>query len=164
MNIVEINGKKFPSLCKRVIVKGWKIFIDDVDVTPESEEVVVKIIGPVEYLQADACDEITITGLVGAARIESGSSGTVIRNHDGTTRICHSRRAIVIDDEEVIPNEKIISLDVKGDISRMEIHFCRVIDIFGEISDLHMHCSGFGLINNTDGFITTESSGVGCNR
>lgn len=88
MSTVFINGVVIQSSGRgNVTIINGKVIVDGKDVTPDSKEINVVVNGPLEKLDVDACNNISITGDVGkistvSAQVEitgnvSGSVSTV---------------------------------------------------------------------------------------
>ena len=70
MGTITINGQTFTG--KNINVSGNKVIIDGIDVTPESKEINISILGSIEDLKVSSCNKLTIDGSVGSVSTQSG--------------------------------------------------------------------------------------------
>jgi hypothetical protein len=70
MGTITINGQTFTD--KNINVSGNKVIIDGIDVTPESKEINISILGSIEDLKVSSCNKLTIDGSVGSISTQSG--------------------------------------------------------------------------------------------
>lgn len=70
---ITINGKTVSGSFKNVKIRGNKVIVDGVDVTPETKDIKISISGNVDSLSVDACNSITITGDSGSVKTMSGN-------------------------------------------------------------------------------------------
>jgi autotransporter translocation and assembly factor TamB len=71
MNTIRINGMSISASGNLSVING-KVFVNGVDVTPESKEINIVVTGNVEELKVDACSKVSITGEVGNIKTQSG--------------------------------------------------------------------------------------------
>ncbi len=70
MGTITINGKTFTG--NSISVSGDKIIIDGSDVTPESKQINIHVLGSIQDLEVSMCNKITIDGTVGTVSTKSG--------------------------------------------------------------------------------------------
>lgn len=70
---VSVNENPvFEGLVRSVMITDGKVYINDVDMTPQMEKISIQIIGNVGSINADICNSITITGDAGSVATQSG--------------------------------------------------------------------------------------------
>lgn len=84
MNTITINGNKI-SASGNITVSNGKVIVNGIDVTPDLKQISIVVTGDVETIKVDACNEITVKGLVkgnistqsGDINIEQSVGGSV---------------------------------------------------------------------------------------
>ena len=72
MNTITINGTVVTTSSRSVVIKNGKVIIDGKDLTPESKEINISIIGGLSKLEVDACSKVDVSGDVGSIKTMSG--------------------------------------------------------------------------------------------
>lgn len=70
MNRISINGDLVGG--RSITILNGKIFVDGKDVTPDAKEIKIEINGNMDRLQIDHCQEVRVTGNIGALTTGSG--------------------------------------------------------------------------------------------
>jgi len=66
MNRVTVNGTTIVTSGRSISVVGNKVIIDGKEIDlPDAKQINVSVEGPVEKLEVDVCEKISITGNVG---------------------------------------------------------------------------------------------------
>jgi len=71
MPTITINGVTI-SAGRNIVMRGNRIVVDGVDVTPDAKVINVTVAGNVERIEADAPERIVVTGDVGSIATQSG--------------------------------------------------------------------------------------------
>ena len=71
MNTISINGVNISSSGNITVANG-KVFVNGKDVTPDSKEINISVVGDIEQLKVDACNKISIEGSVKSISTQSG--------------------------------------------------------------------------------------------
>lgn len=71
MNTISINGVTITGRGNISIVNG-KVLVDGKDVTPDSKQISIVVNGNIEYIDADCCEKIEVTGDVNDIQTQSG--------------------------------------------------------------------------------------------
>ena len=72
MNKIVINGVTIATGGTITVING-RVTVDGKDVTPESREINISVVGNVEHLEVDVCQKISITGDAGNISTQSGA-------------------------------------------------------------------------------------------
>lgn len=102
MNRITINGKTFFEFGDISIVNG-RVRIGGKDVTPDGKEIKISIVGDVDRIDVDMCDELTITGNAGSVHTTSGDVTISGHVHGGVQTM----------------SGDVDCMDIKGSISTM---------------------------------------------
>ena len=70
MSIITINGNTFSG--SNIIVTNGKVLINGKDVTPDSKEINISVVGNIEQLKVDACNKVSVEGNVQSISTKSG--------------------------------------------------------------------------------------------
>lgn len=70
MSIITINGNTFSG--SNIIVTNGKVLINGKDVTPDSKEINISVVGNIEQLKVDACNKVNVEGNVKSISTQSG--------------------------------------------------------------------------------------------
>jgi hypothetical protein len=70
MSTISINNNSYHG--RNISVINNKVYIDGKDVTPDSKEINISVVGNVGELKVDNCNKITITGDVESIETQSG--------------------------------------------------------------------------------------------
>ena len=70
---IIINGKTIITNGGSIQVGNGKIIIDGVDMTPDSKEINIEVVGNVETLEVDTCNKVKITGDVKSVKSHNGN-------------------------------------------------------------------------------------------
>jgi hypothetical protein len=68
--MITINNNSYSG--RNIVIKDGKVFVDGTDVTPDSKEITVSVIGDLENLEIDHAKTIEIKGNIGKVRSGSG--------------------------------------------------------------------------------------------
>lgn len=69
-NII-INGNSYGG--SSVVIRGNKVVVDGVDVTPDSKVIDIKVVGNIDELTVDYCSKLMVEGNVNNVRTSSGN-------------------------------------------------------------------------------------------
>lgn len=73
MNTVVINGVVIQTSGRGIVtIRGGQVSVDGKDLTPDAKEINIVVNGPLEKLEADVCNKVSVTGNVGNVRTQSG--------------------------------------------------------------------------------------------
>jgi hypothetical protein len=72
MSKITINGNVISTSGRNVVVNNGKVFIDGVDVTPDSKTINISVEGDIDKLDVDACSKVEVVGKVGQIKTASG--------------------------------------------------------------------------------------------
>jgi hypothetical protein len=70
---ITINGKTITTNGGSIQVGNGKIIIDGVDMTPDSKEINIEVIGNVDLLEIDTCSKVKITGDAKTVKSHNGN-------------------------------------------------------------------------------------------
>lgn len=68
--MITINGNTFSG--SNIIVTNGKVIINGKDVTPDSKEINISVVGNIEQLKVDACNKVYVEGNVQSISTQSG--------------------------------------------------------------------------------------------
>lgn len=68
--MITINGNTFSGT--NIIVTNGKVLINGKDVTPDSKEINISVVGNIEHLKVDACNKVSVEGNVQSISTQSG--------------------------------------------------------------------------------------------
>jgi len=74
MNSITINGTTITS-SKNIVITNGKVFVNGTDVTPDSKEINISVVGQLDKLEVDSCSKIEVTGDVNNIKTISGDVG-----------------------------------------------------------------------------------------
>ncbi len=70
---ININGTTIISSGRgNVVISNGRVVVDGKDVTPDAKQINIEVHGDLQAINADACDQIHVTGSVGEVRTTSG--------------------------------------------------------------------------------------------
>lgn len=70
-NTIRINGVTIAS-GRNITITDGRVVIDGRDVTPDGKTITIEVVGDVDRLEVDACDEIAISGSAGSISTQTG--------------------------------------------------------------------------------------------
>jgi hypothetical protein len=70
MSTITINGNTYSG--NSIVVTNGKVVINGKDVTPDSKEINIFVVGDIEQLKVDDCDKISVNGNVKSISTQSG--------------------------------------------------------------------------------------------
>lgn len=87
MSTIKINDMTIRT-SGNILIRNGRIIVDGVEMTPDSKEITITVMGDIETLDVDACSSISVTGNVGDFRTSSGDvsvSGNVTGSIDSSS-------------------------------------------------------------------------------
>jgi hypothetical protein len=72
MNTININGITVSS-GRTISVVNNRVFVDGKDVTPDAKDIRIEVTGNVDRIEADACNNISVSGDAGNVVTQSGN-------------------------------------------------------------------------------------------
>jgi hypothetical protein len=70
MSTITINGNTYSG--NSIVVTNGKVVISGKDVTPDSKEINISVVGDIEQLKVDACNKVSVEGSVKSISTQSG--------------------------------------------------------------------------------------------
>jgi hypothetical protein len=70
MSTITINGNTYSG--NSIVVTNGKVVINGKDVTPDSKEINISVVGNIEQLKVDACNKVSVEGSVKSISTQSG--------------------------------------------------------------------------------------------
>ena len=71
MSSININGVTITS-GRNIVVRGGQVTVDGQDVTPDAKVINITVTGNVDRIEADVCQQLSVTGDVGNVSTVSG--------------------------------------------------------------------------------------------
>ena len=70
MGTIRVNGMSISG--SNISITNGKIIVDGKDMTPDQKEIKIEVIGDIDTLSVDACNEVSVKGNIGKLKTMSG--------------------------------------------------------------------------------------------
>lgn len=64
--------------------------------------------------------------------------------------------------DAIDPNEKVINITIQGDVERLEVDYCKSIQVTGNAKRVHTQCGDIEVKGNVDGDVHTNCGSITC--